>query len=89
VGLAHYGTALVQWYVVHSHERHLAGSMIDDEFGVCFYTLNHACKTPHVEGAGADFPSSPISRGRKEIDEQQLDRVRLRLGTPNDTPIYM
>jgi hypothetical protein len=37
VGLAQYGTFLVQWYVMHSHERRLAGSMtIDDEFEVCF-----------------------------------------------------
>jgi hypothetical protein len=32
VGLAQYGTALVQWYVMHSHERRLRGSMIDEEF---------------------------------------------------------
>jgi hypothetical protein len=31
VGLAQYGTVLVQWYVMHSHERRLLGSMIDDE----------------------------------------------------------
>jgi hypothetical protein len=31
-GLAHYGTVLGQWYVMHSHERRLPGSMIDDEF---------------------------------------------------------
>jgi hypothetical protein len=30
VGLAQYVTVLVQWFVM--HERHLAGSMIDDEF---------------------------------------------------------
>jgi hypothetical protein len=36
VGLAQYGTVLVEWYVVHSHERRLPGSMIDDEFEVCF-----------------------------------------------------
>jgi hypothetical protein len=35
-GLAQYGTVLVQWYVVHSHERRLAGGMIDEEFEVCF-----------------------------------------------------
>jgi hypothetical protein len=34
VGLAEYNTTLVQWCVVHSHERRLAGSMIDDEFEV-------------------------------------------------------
>jgi hypothetical protein len=39
VGLAHYGTALVQWHVVHSHERCLAWSMIDNEFEVCFIEL--------------------------------------------------
>jgi hypothetical protein len=43
VKLALYGTALVQWYVVHSHERHLAGSMIYDEFQfVLTYTLSRA-----------------------------------------------
>jgi hypothetical protein len=26
----------VQWYVVHSHGRRLAGSMIDDDIEVCF-----------------------------------------------------
>jgi hypothetical protein len=36
VGLAKYGAVLVQWYVMHSHERRLPGSMIDDEFEVCF-----------------------------------------------------
>jgi hypothetical protein len=39
VGLAHYGTARVQWYVMHSHECRLPGSMIDDEFEVCFELL--------------------------------------------------
>jgi hypothetical protein len=40
VGLvAQYGTVLVQWYVMHSHERRLHGSMIDDEFQVCFELL--------------------------------------------------
>jgi hypothetical protein len=39
VGLAHYGTVLVLWYVVHSHERRLAGSMIEEEFEVCFELL--------------------------------------------------
>jgi hypothetical protein len=39
LGLALYGTVLVQWYVVHSHERRLPGSMIDDEFEVCFKLL--------------------------------------------------
>jgi hypothetical protein len=36
VGLAQYGAVLVQCYVVRSQERRLAGSMIDDEFEVCF-----------------------------------------------------
>jgi hypothetical protein len=36
VELAHYGTVLVRWYVMHSHERRLPGSTIDDEFEVCF-----------------------------------------------------
>jgi hypothetical protein len=39
VGLAHYGTVLVQWYVMHSHERRLPDTMIDDEFEVCFELL--------------------------------------------------
>jgi hypothetical protein len=30
---------LVQWHVMHSHERRLPGSMIDDEFEVCFELL--------------------------------------------------
>jgi hypothetical protein len=38
-GLAQYGTVLVQWYVMHSHERCLPGSMIHDEFEVCFELL--------------------------------------------------
>jgi hypothetical protein len=37
--LARYGTVLIQWYVMHSHERRLPGSMIDDEFEVCFEFL--------------------------------------------------
>jgi hypothetical protein len=36
VGLAHYGNVLVHWYVVHSHERCLTGSVFDDGFKVCF-----------------------------------------------------
>jgi hypothetical protein len=36
VGFAQYGTVLVQWYVMHSHERRLPGSIIDGEFEVCF-----------------------------------------------------
>jgi hypothetical protein len=39
VELAQYGTVLVQWYVVHSYEHRLAGSMIEDEFEVCFELL--------------------------------------------------
>jgi hypothetical protein len=39
VGLTHYGMVFVQWYVWHSHERRLAGSMNDDEFEVCFELL--------------------------------------------------
>jgi hypothetical protein len=39
VGLAQYGTVLMQWFVLHSHERRLAVSMIDDEFEVCFKFL--------------------------------------------------
>jgi hypothetical protein len=39
VGLAQYGIVLVQWYVMHSHERRLPGSMIDDELEVCFELL--------------------------------------------------
>jgi hypothetical protein len=39
LGLAEYGTVLVQWYVMHAHERRLPGSMIDDEFEVCFELL--------------------------------------------------
>jgi hypothetical protein len=39
VGLAQYGAILVQWYVMHSQERRLPGSMIDDEFEVCFELL--------------------------------------------------
>jgi hypothetical protein len=39
VGLAQYGTVLVQWYVMHSHERRLPGSMTDDEFEICFELL--------------------------------------------------
>jgi hypothetical protein len=31
--------AFVQWYVIHSHERRLPGSMIDDELEVCFELL--------------------------------------------------
>jgi hypothetical protein len=30
-GLAHYGTVLVQWYVVYSHERRLNMMKYDDE----------------------------------------------------------
>jgi hypothetical protein len=48
VGLAKYGTVLLQWYVVHSYERRLAGSMIDDNFVLNFYSQscfqNAACK---------------------------------------------
>jgi hypothetical protein len=39
VGLAQYGTVIVQWYVMHSHERRLPGSMIDGELEVCFEVL--------------------------------------------------
>jgi hypothetical protein len=40
VGLAQYGgTVILLWYVVHSHERRLAGSMIDDEFEAYFELL--------------------------------------------------
>jgi hypothetical protein len=39
MGLAKYGTVPVQWYAMHPHERRLAGSMIDDEFEVCFELL--------------------------------------------------
>jgi hypothetical protein len=39
VGLAQYGTVIVQWYVMHSNERRLPGSMIDDEIEVCFELL--------------------------------------------------
>jgi hypothetical protein len=39
VGVAQYGTVLVEWYAVHSHERRLAGSIIDYEFEVCFELL--------------------------------------------------
>jgi hypothetical protein len=31
VGLAKYDTVLVQWYVIHSLERRLAGRIFDDE----------------------------------------------------------
>jgi hypothetical protein len=39
VGLAQYGTVLGLWYVVHSNERRMAGSMIDDDLEVCFEVL--------------------------------------------------
>jgi hypothetical protein len=37
--LAQCGTVLAQWYVLQSHERGLAGSMMNDEFEVCFELL--------------------------------------------------
>jgi hypothetical protein len=37
--IARYGTVLAQWYVMHSYERHLPWSMIDDKFEVCFKLL--------------------------------------------------
>jgi hypothetical protein len=67
VGLAQYGTVLVQWYVVHSHERRLAEGMIDDEVKVCLNFYSHAClqNAAPVEGTGAGLPASPMSQGRK------------------------
>jgi hypothetical protein len=38
-GLEQYGTIPVQWSVMHSHERRVPGSMIDDELEVCFELL--------------------------------------------------
>jgi hypothetical protein len=69
VGLAQYGTALVQWYVMHSHERRLPGSMMDNEFEVSFelQLISHSClqNAPPVEGVGAGYLPVPYTGGAK------------------------
>jgi hypothetical protein len=83
VGLAQYGTVIVQWY---SHERRLPGSMIDDEFEVCFglsscslsSASSHACKTPHVEGAIAGYLRVPYPGGAKNKKSLRLHLVSIR-----------
>jgi hypothetical protein len=68
MGLAQYGTTLGQWYVVHSLERLLDGSMIDDEFVLNFYSYS-CLQTPHVQGTGVCLPDRTSSRGRKQINK--------------------
>jgi hypothetical protein len=74
-GVAKYGTVIVQWYVVHSHKRRLAGSMIDNEFEVCFELLLLivlAKRRMYVAWAG--LPANPISRGRKKNTGKSMHR---------------
>jgi hypothetical protein len=54
---------------MHSHERRVPGSMIDDEFEVCFKLLLSVMITKrrvHVDSAGSGLPTGPISRGRNK-----------------------